>query len=59
MQFERLVAACRALEPAGDEPGSPRMAANPYGARSNRERRVEADGLPVHRLRYRRAARPA
>jgi tRNA (guanine-N7-)-methyltransferase len=29
--------------------------ANPYGTRSNREARVEADGLPVHRiLAYRR-----
>jgi tRNA (guanine-N7-)-methyltransferase len=26
------------------------IAANPYGARSNRERRVEADGLPVYRI---------
>jgi tRNA (guanine-N7-)-methyltransferase len=58
-QFEELATGCAALQPAGDEPGSPRMAANPYGARSNRERRVEADGLPVHRLRYRRIARHA
>lgn len=27
---------------------------NPYGAKSNRERRAEVDGLPVIRLRYRR-----
>ena len=46
------------LEPAGDEGGSARLAANPYGARSNREKRVEADGLPVHRVRFRRVARP-
>jgi tRNA (guanine-N7-)-methyltransferase len=26
------------------------LPANPYGARSNRERRVEADGLPVYRI---------
>lgn len=26
---------------------------NPYGARSNRERRAIADGLPIHRLLYR------
>ena len=26
------------------------LSANPYGARSNRERRVEADGLPVYRI---------
>jgi tRNA (guanine-N7-)-methyltransferase len=46
-----------ALEPAGDAPGSPRLADNPYGARSPREHRAIADGLPVHRLRYRRRAR--
>jgi tRNA (guanine-N7-)-methyltransferase len=28
------------------------MADNPYGARSPRERRAIADGLPVHRLRF-------
>jgi tRNA (guanine-N7-)-methyltransferase len=27
---------------------------NPYGARSSRERRAMADGLPIHRLRYHR-----
>jgi tRNA (guanine-N7-)-methyltransferase len=56
-QFEQLLADCALLVAAGDEPGSARMAQNPYGARSNRERRVVADGLPVHRLRYRRVAR--
>ena len=38
----------------GDAPGSPRLAENPYTARSSRERRAIADGLPVHRLRWRR-----
>lgn len=38
----------------GDAPGSPRLAENPYSARSSRERRAIADGLPVHRLRWRR-----
>jgi tRNA (guanine-N7-)-methyltransferase len=42
--------------PAGDAPGSPRLAENPYAARSSRERRAIADGLPVHRLRWRRVA---
>jgi tRNA (guanine-N7-)-methyltransferase len=46
-----------AFEPAGDAPGSPRLAENPYGARSPREHRAIEDGLPVHRLRYRRTAR--
>ena len=45
------------LEAAGDEPGSPLLAANPYGARSNREKRADEDGLPVCRMRYRRRAR--
>jgi tRNA (guanine-N7-)-methyltransferase len=42
------------FEPFGDEPGSPSLTENPYGARSPRERRVMADGMPVVRLRYRR-----
>ena len=48
------IAAHEALVPHGDVPESPRVAANPYGARGNRERRADADGLPVYRLRYRR-----
>jgi tRNA (guanine-N7-)-methyltransferase len=40
--------------PFGDHEGAPEMAENPYGARSPREHRAIADGLPVHRLRYRR-----
>jgi tRNA (guanine-N7-)-methyltransferase len=52
--YEDQVAAHRAFEPAGDAAGSPRMADNPYGARSPREHRAIADGLPVHRLRWRR-----
>jgi tRNA (guanine-N7-)-methyltransferase len=44
------------FESFGDEPGSPLLADNPYGARSPRERRVMADGMPVVRLRYRRRA---
>lgn len=45
------------FEPAGDAPGSPLLADNPYGARSPRERRAIEDGLPVTRLLYRRKAR--
>jgi tRNA (guanine-N7-)-methyltransferase len=43
-----------AFTPLGDEQGSPMLAENPYGARSPRERRVMADGMPVIRLRYQR-----
>jgi tRNA (guanine-N7-)-methyltransferase len=46
-----------ALAPHGDDPGSPVLAANPYRAKSNRERRADQDGLPVYRLRYRRKPR--
>jgi tRNA (guanine-N7-)-methyltransferase len=42
------------LEAHGEQPGSPLLSENPYGARSPRERRVMADGMPVVRMRYRR-----
>jgi tRNA (guanine-N7-)-methyltransferase len=41
--------------PGGDVAGSPRLADNPFEARSPRERRAIADGLPVHRMLWRRA----
>jgi len=50
--YEELVAGEGRLAPHGDSPGSPRIAENPYGARSPRERRAISDGLPVHRLRW-------
>ena len=40
------------LKPAAA--AGPRIAENPYGAKSPRERRAEADGLPIVRLRYER-----
>lgn len=52
--YEAQVSAHPAFEPSGDAAGSPHMAENPYNARSPREHRAIADGLPVHRLRYRR-----
>jgi tRNA (guanine-N7-)-methyltransferase len=52
--YERLVDLHAGLSPAGDAAGSPRLAENPYVARSPRERRAIADGLPVHRLRWRK-----
>ena len=48
------LADCKDLVPAGDEPGSPWLAENPYGARSPREHRAIKDGLPVRRMRFRR-----
>ena len=50
--YESLVNADGRFEPAGDERGSARLADNPYGARSPRERRAITDGLPVHRMRW-------
>jgi len=42
------------LTPFGDAVGDPTLAENPYGARSPREHRAIADGLPVYRMRWRR-----
>ncbi|UQA59546.1 tRNA (guanine(46)-N(7))-methyltransferase TrmB [Polyangium aurulentum] len=55
--YEAQIGAHPDLEPAGDAPGSARMAENPYGARSPREHRAIEDGLPVTRMRYRRKPR--
>jgi tRNA (guanine-N7-)-methyltransferase len=54
--YRQSIEACTQFEPQGDAAGSPELAENPYGARSPRERRVMADGIPVMRLRYRRRA---
>ncbi len=54
-EYEDLVGLEPRLEPAGDAPGSPHLADSPYIARSPRERRAIADGLPVHRMRWRSA----
>jgi tRNA (guanine-N7-)-methyltransferase len=54
--YRQAIEGLAAFEPHGDLPGSPLLSENPYGARSPRERRVMADGMPVTRLRYRRRA---
>jgi tRNA (guanine-N7-)-methyltransferase len=56
-QYEAQLVAHPDLEPAGDAAGSARLAENPYGARSPREHRSMADGLPIFRLRMRRKRR--
>jgi tRNA (guanine-N7-)-methyltransferase len=53
-QYSTQIGACASFEPFGDQAGSPVLAENPYGARSPREHRAIADGLPVFRLRYKR-----
>jgi tRNA (guanine-N7-)-methyltransferase len=52
--YATLIGLDARFRPAGDVAGLPHMVENPYGARSPRERRAIADGLPVHRLRYER-----
>ncbi|MBX3213915.1 MAG: tRNA (guanine-N7)-methyltransferase [Labilithrix sp.] len=52
--YADAVARCDAFVPAGDAPGSPVVAENVFGARSPREHRAIADGLPVHRMSWRR-----
>lgn len=57
--YETQIAAHAAFEPFGDgttgDPAKfPRLAENPYGARSHRERRAIDDAIPIYRLRFRR-----
>lgn len=57
LAVEALVATAAALRGVGrDAAGGPgaRLDSSPVGARSPRERRAIADGLPVHRLAWRR-----
>jgi tRNA (guanine-N7-)-methyltransferase len=58
-QFEATVREEPRLLAAGDDgEAGARLLDNPYSARSHRERRAIADGLPVVRLRYRRSGAP-
>lgn len=49
--YAALLSATEGLVPVESQP---RVSENPYVARSPRERRAMADGLPIHRLRYRK-----
>jgi tRNA (guanine-N7-)-methyltransferase len=51
---ERAANQAPTLVPNGDD-GGPWLSENPYGARSPREHRAIADGMPVYRLRVRKA----
>jgi tRNA (guanine-N7-)-methyltransferase len=55
-QYEERIGRDARFEPDGDERGSSRLADHAYVARSPRERRAIADGLPVYRMRWRRAS---
>jgi tRNA (guanine-N7-)-methyltransferase len=57
--YEERINAEPRLIAAGDAEGSPRLLDHPYVARSPRERRAIADGLPIHRMLWRRATNPA
>jgi tRNA (guanine-N7-)-methyltransferase len=52
--YEEMVGLDARFVPAGDPAGSPRLVDHAYVARSPRERRAIADGLPVHRMLWRR-----
>jgi tRNA (guanine-N7-)-methyltransferase len=52
-RYEALCAATAGLAPA---PSGMRPVANPFGAKSPREHRADADGLPVFRLLFHRQA---
>jgi tRNA (guanine-N7-)-methyltransferase len=53
-EYAQLVDLDPRFVPDGDVAGSPRIVDHAYVARSPRERRAIADGLPVHRMRWRR-----
>jgi tRNA (guanine-N7-)-methyltransferase len=52
LEYEEAINAAPGLVAA---PGGPRLAENPFLARSPREHRAIKDGLPIHRLLYRKA----
>lgn len=51
-EYEAIINDTPGLVPV---PGGPRIAENPFQARSPREHRAIKDGLPIHRLLYRKA----
>ena len=57
-QYEFELGLCPFFDACGDTDGSARLKENPYNARSPREHRAIADGLPIVRLRYRRNMTP-
>ncbi len=57
LQYETQIGNSPLFTANGDVAGSARIAENPFNARSPREHRAIADGLPVHRLLYVKASR--
>ena len=53
-RYEVQMEAHAQFVPAGDTPGSARLAENPYEARSHRERRAIDDDIPIYRMRFAR-----
>ncbi len=54
-EYQSLLSCDARFLPAGGHASDPQLRDNPYGARSPRERRAIADGLPVHRMCFVRA----
>ena len=52
LEYEEAINQAAGLVPV---PGGPRLTENPFEARSPREHRAIKDGLPIHRLLYRKA----
>jgi tRNA (guanine-N7-)-methyltransferase len=50
--YETQIGGHAAFVPRGDSDAGPRMAENPYDARSHRERRALEDDIPIYRLRF-------
>jgi tRNA (guanine-N7-)-methyltransferase len=53
--YAKTIEDAKLFVPDGDLPGSPWLQENPYGARSPREHRAIKDGLPVYRMRFKKA----
>ena len=54
-QYATIVSFDARFVPAGDKEGSPVLAESPFQARSPREVRAIADGIPIYRMLFRRA----
>ena len=53
-QYEKTIEASNLFVQKGDAEGSARIVENPFRARSHREHRAIKDGLPIHRMLYRK-----